>query len=153
MSKNKKILFVAVLLLLGLCVAHVVAVAVAYTSPPRIKVTCSTDAEGRLVINVRRGRRIRSLVIWVKAEGTEEQLWSVKLSKRKAWSITYGQEGPGVQQIRPSLGTPIDDIQLGSVFVVYAKFTASSLFMPAVGTRPFRFRMSEDGVPIRLPDE
>jgi len=144
-KKTKIVLSIGVVVAAVLCIP--LAALVLDMVPPKVSVTCTTDSDGRLDIHVRRNFRISGLGFVVRLEGQEDPLWAVDLSKKKAWSIPYGQRPMGVRQTYPPMPEQPKEIPPGAVFHIDVDYTFDHWMMPSGGRQSHTFRMSEAGVP------
>jgi len=139
-----------IVLSIGVVVAAVLCIPLVYLLlslvPPKVSVTCTTDSDGRLIIDVRKNFRISGLGFVVRLEGQDDPLWAVDLSKKKAWSIRYGQRPMGVQQDYPRMPGQPKEIPPGAVFHIDVDYTFDLPMLPSGGRQTHAFRMSEDGV-------
>lgn len=144
-----------VLIAFLLLVLYVVSIPVgAIVFPAKVDVSCSTDSDGRLVINVQRSyfASVRSLYVYLK--GPDDSSWGIDLSLQKTFSVTYGQVPRGARQVWPKERVPPQSIPPGSVFRVSVSYVDPlhlTIFGPSF--QQFTFRMSDRGVPIPAPDE
>lgn len=116
-----------------------------------VSASCSTDSEGRLVINVRKTFRVPGMMVFLRlSDRPYESLWGVDLGSRRSCSITYGQVPDGARQLRPEPGNPIEAIPPGSVFRVEVYYTYHATRR---GADYFTYRMTEDGQVVPAPDQ
>ena len=146
-----RLALVAALLLVLYIVTFIVAMIV---FPAKVEASCSTDSDGRLVINVQRSYFASVQTLYVRLKGQDDSLWGVDLSLQKTFSVTYGQVPRGARQIWPKGCRPPQDIPPSSVFRITVGYRGPlhlTIFSSPV--KQFTYRMSEDGVPTPAPDQ
>lgn len=79
----------------------------------------------------------------------DEDMWVVRPTTGRAWSMAYGQETDELVQEYPPRGTPVRNIPPGSVFRIVLHWRLRNCTVLG-GYDVFWFWMSEAGVPTAI---
>ena len=138
---------VAGLALLGIMVMAV-AWFVAGCGRPKVKILCSRDQRGRLVVDLKPNWRVNALytvTFWLEGDGTYR--WVLAEGRVPVRRIVYGELPQGASQKHPRDGAPPKQVPNSGILYVGVKYQWDSTFPPAAAsdTHAVRFQLTDDG--------
>ncbi len=142
---------------LGLILLGIVAMGVAWFVvtcwPAKVKIRCSRDQEGRLVVELKPNWRVNALYevdFWL--EGDSESLWIIEEGEVPIRHIVYGELPPGATQKHPAHNVPPKPVPNSGILYVGVEYQWDSVLPPAAakGSCAVKLQLTEDGGPKLL---
>ena len=116
---------------------------------PRVRIECSRDDDGRLLVNMKPSYRVNGLyntVLWLHRD--DGFLWALEFAEPDSaseWRIVYGEVPSGSVQKYPARDGHPKNIPLDGVLYISVDYQYDTLFPPAacIGTSCSKFQFSK----------